>query len=162
MIGSLSRPMRLLVVGSLAPNLFGIGAIAADAIMDDDGHGGLFRHCRPRLMGLPGPRELRDVLPESDQAKLDNLLQAHRPQFRERLEKLFAGRQAVADAIKAEPFDRAKVAATFVALREQEADLAAGAQDWLVEFVAGLDPEGRAKVAELLTRRHKLPDKGPS
>jgi len=159
MIGSLSRPMRLLVVGSLALNLFGIGAIAADAIMDDQGHGGLFGHCRPRLMGLPSPRELREVLPESDQANLDNLLQAHRPQFRERLEKLFAARQAVADAIKAEPFDRAKVGAAFAGLREQEADMAAGAQDWLVEFVAGLHPEGRAKVAELLTRHHKPPKK---
>jgi hypothetical protein len=39
--------------------------------------------------------------------------------------------------------------------------MAAGAQDWLVEFVAGLDPEGRAKVAELLTQRHKPPDKPP-
>ena len=157
MIGSLSRPMRLLLVGSLALNLFGIGAIAADTIMDDEGHAGFFGHCRPRLIGLPSPRELREVLPEGDQANLDNLLQAHRPQFRERLEKLFAARQAVADAIKAEPFDRAKVGAAFAGLREQEADITAGAQDWLVEFVAGLDPEGRAKVAELLTRRYKPP-----
>src|SRR5262249_15062549 len=119
-------------------------------------------HGGPGLRGLPSPRELRDVLSESDEAKLDSLLRAHRPQFRERLEKLFAGRQAVADAIKAEPFDRAKVAAAFAALREQEADLAAGAQDWLVEFVAGLGPEGRAKVAAVLTRRHKPSDKGPS
>jgi uncharacterized membrane protein len=163
MIGSLSRPVRLLLVGSLALNLFGIGAIAADAIMDRDGHGGLFGHCRPpRFMGLPSPRELREVLPESDQAKLDSLLQANRAQFHQRLDDLFAARQVVADAIKAEPFDRAKVEAAFAALRERDAAMAAGAQDWLIDFVAGLDPAGRAKVAELLTRRHKPPDKAPS
>jgi uncharacterized membrane protein len=163
MIGSLSRPVRLLLVGSLALNLFGIGAIAADAIMDRDGHGGLFGHCRPpRFMGLPSPRELREVLPESDQAKLDELLKANRDKFHQRLDELFAARQVVADAIKAEPFDRGKLETAFAALRERDAAMAAGAQDWLIDFVAGLDPAGRAKVAELLTRRHKPPDKGPS
>jgi uncharacterized membrane protein len=130
--------------------------------MDRGGHGGLFGHCRPRFMGLPSPRELRDVLPESDQAKLDSLIQANKDRFHQRLDALFAARQGVADAIKAEPFDRAKLETAFGALREQEAGMAAGAQDWLVEFVAGLDPAGRAKVAELLTRRHKPEDKGPS
>jgi len=161
MMGSLSRPVRLLIVGSLALNLFGIGAIAADSIMDR-GHGGLFSHCRPpRFMGLPSPRELRDVLPESDQAKLDSLLQANKERFHQRMDAMWAARQAVADAMKADPFDRAKLETAFGALREQEAGMATGVQDWLVDFVAGLDPSGRAKVAELLTRRHK-PDKGPS
>jgi uncharacterized membrane protein len=77
------------------------------------------------------------------------------------MDELFAARQVVADAIKAEPFDRAKLETAFAALREHDAAMAAGAQDWLVDFVAGLDPEGRAKVAELLTRRHKPPDKAP-
>lgn len=161
MIGSLSRRMRILVIASLALNVFGIGAIAADVIMDRDGHGGLFGHCRPpRFMGLPSPRELRAVLPESDGAMLQQLLQANRARFHQRLEELFAARQQVADAIKAEPFDRARLETAFAALREREAAMAAGAQDWLAEFVARLDPEARAKVAELLTRRHQRRDKG--
>ncbi|HZF36349.1 MAG TPA: periplasmic heavy metal sensor [Candidatus Angelobacter sp.] len=162
MIGSLSRPLRLILVGSLALNLFGIGAIAADAIMDRNGHGGLFGQGRPpRFSGLPSPRELREVLPESDQAKLDKLLEANKAQFHQRLDELFAARQVVADAIKAEPFDRAKLETAFTALRERDAAMAAGAQDWLIEFVAGLDPAGRAKVAELLTQRRRPPDKPP-
>lgn len=163
MIGNLSRPMRILIVASLALNVFGIAAIAADAVMGRDGRGGLFAHCRPpRFMGLPSPRELRDVLPEKDEAILEDLLQANRAQFRQRLDDLFAARQVVADAIKAEPFDPARLESAFAALRERDATMAVGAHEWLAKFVAQLDPEGRAKVAELLTRRPKPPDKGPS
>jgi uncharacterized membrane protein len=161
MIGSLSRRMRILLIASLALNLFGVGAIATAAVMDRGGHGGLFGHCRPpRFMGMPSPRELREVLRDSDRVKLAELLQANRAAFRERLTDLFAARQRVADAVRSEPFDRAKLEAAFAALRESEAAMAAGAQGWLVEFVAGIDADGRAGVAELLTRRHGRHDKG--
>jgi uncharacterized membrane protein len=160
MIGSLSRRMRILVIASLALNVFGIGAIAADAIMDR-GHGGLFGHCRPpRFMGLPSPRELREVLPDEDAAILDQLLKANRPAFHQRLDALFAARQQVADAIRTEPFDQAKLETAFAGLREREAAMAAGAHNWLAKFVAQLDPESREKVAELLTRRPRWRDKG--
>ena len=160
MIGSLSRRMRILVIASLALNVFGIGAIAADAIMSR-GHGGLFGDCRPpRFTGLPSPRELREALPEDDHAKLNALMEANRAQFRQRLDALFAARQQVADAIRAEPFDRAKLETAFAALREREAAMATGTQDWLATFVAQLEPESRAKVAELLTRRPPRRDKG--
>jgi uncharacterized membrane protein len=161
MIGSLSQRMRILVIASLALNVFGIGAIAADTIMGQDGRGGLFWYCRPpRFMGVPSPHELREVLPDSDDAKLDQLLQANRTRFHERLEALFAARQQVADAIRAEPFERAKLETAFAALREREEAMASGSQAWLADFIGRLDPEGRAKVAELLTRRHQRRDKG--
>jgi uncharacterized membrane protein len=161
MIGSLSRRMRILVIASLALNVFGIGAIAADAIMGQDGRGSLFAHCRPpRFMGLPSPRELREVLPDSDDAMLDQLLKANRARFHERLDALFAARQQVADAIRTEPFERAKLEAAFAVLREREETMAAGSQAWLADFIGRLDPESRAKVAELLTRRHQRRDKG--
>ena len=49
-----------------------------------------------------------------------------------------------------------------VDLPDPDWPMAAGAQDWLVDFVAGLGPQARAKVAELLTRRHKPPENGPT
>jgi Spy/CpxP family protein refolding chaperone len=109
---------------------------------------------------VPEQRELREVLPEADQAKLEVLMKANRPQFHQRLDALFAARQQVADAVKAEPFDQAKLETAFAALREREAAMAAGTQNWLAAFVAQLTPESRAKVAELLTRRHRSHDKG--
>src|SRR5262245_28387019 len=148
MIGSLSRRMRIVVIASLALNVFGIGAIAADAVMGRDGDGGLFGHCRPpRFMGLPSPRELREVLPEKDTAFPDQLLEGNRPGFQQRLDALFAARQQVADAVKTEPFDQAKLKIAFAGLREREAAMAAGAQNWLAKFVAQLDPASRAKAA---------------
>src|SRR5262245_5358538 len=119
MIGSLSRRMRVLVIASLALNVFGIGAIAADALISQDANGGLFADCRPpRFTGLPRPRELFEVLPESDDAKLRELLQANGAQFHQRLDALFAARQQVAEAIRAEPFDRAQLETALAALRE--------------------------------------------
>jgi uncharacterized membrane protein len=157
MIGSLSRPMRLLVVASLALNVFLIGAVAADAVMHR-GWFGMFGHGRPGIMGLPSPHELRAVLPENDEAILEQALQSHRAQFHEHLDALFAARAEVAAAVKAEPFDRAKLEAAFAALRERDAAIAAGAQDMLVDFISKLDAAGRARVAGLLAQRHKRPE----
>jgi len=160
MIGSLSRQQRILVVVSLALNVFLIAAVAADAFTDRGWLGGPFGHDRPppRLVGMPSPRELRAVLSDSDQAILEQSMQANRGKFHERLDAMSAARQAVADAIKAEPFDPAKLAAAFAALREQEAALSSNTQDMLADFISKLDADGRAKVAVLLTQRRKRPD----
>jgi len=156
MIGSLPRPLRVLVVVSLALNVFLIGAVIADSFTDR----GWLGHDRPppRIMGLPSPRELRSVLSDSCQATLEQALQANRPKFHEHLDALFAARQAVAEAIKADPFDPDKLAAAFAKLREQDAAMAAGAQDMLIGFISKLDGDCRAKVAELLTQRRKRPE----
>lgn len=155
MIGSLSRPLRILVVVSLALNVFLIAAAAVDVVGDGKWLGG---GRPPRIMGLPSPRELRAVLPDKDEAILDQVLQGSRPKFHERMDRLYDARQAVADAIKADPFDPAKLAAAFGTLRDQDAALAAGAQDMLVDFISKLDADGRAKVAELLSRPPKRRD----
>src|SRR5215471_2274574 len=155
MIGGLPRPLRVLIVVSLALNVFLVGLVVADAFSDR----GWLGHGRPpRIMGLPSPRELRSVLSDSCQATLEQALQANRPKFHEHLDALVAARQAVADAIKAEPFDADKLAAAFAKLREQDAAMAAGAQDMLIGFISKLDGDCRAKVAELLTQRRKRPE----
>jgi uncharacterized membrane protein len=155
MIGSLSRPLRVLIVVSLALNVFLVGLVIAGSLTD---RGWLGHDRPPRIMGLPSPRELRSVLPDSCQATLEQALQANRPKFHEHLDALFAARQTVADAIKAEPFDPAKLATTFGTLREQDAAMSAGAQDMLVDFISKLDAGCRGKVADLLTQRHKRPE----
>lgn len=157
MAGRLSKPMRLVLILSLALNLFGAGAIAAGTVAD---RGWLantfgFHHRPPRMMGMPNPRQLHAVLPESGRAILKETLDAHRPRFRENLRGLFAARHAVAEAIKAVPFDRERLEAAFATLRDREARVAAAAQATMLDLVARLDAEERDTVAELLTVRQK-------
>lgn len=154
MIGKLSTRMRVILVASLALNLFVIGAVAADAIAGSGWLAGTIglEHRPPRLTGMPNPRELREVLPEQGRAVLEATLGNRGPQFRESLRAMLAARRAAADAIRAKPFDRAKVEQAFAALREREAALAAVAQGTILELVAQLDAEGRDKVAGLLDR----------
>jgi uncharacterized membrane protein len=156
MTGSLSRRLRIVLVLSLALNLFAVGAVGAAAIVGDGWMGELAGVRQPpRLTGMPNPRQLRAVLDDADQAILSATLEARRPAFRENLRAMFAAREAVAQAIAAEPFDHARVEAAFAALREREAVVAAAAQGTILDLVARLDGDGRAKVAELMKRRHK-------
>ncbi|WP_119460428.1 periplasmic heavy metal sensor [Rhodospirillaceae bacterium SYSU D60014] len=158
MAGRLSKPMRVLLVLSLALNLFGAGAIAASAVMDRGwlaGAFGLHHHRPPRIMGMPNPRQLHAVLPESGRVILKETLDAHRPRFRENLRGLFAARRAVAEAIKADPFDRTRLEAAFTTLRDREANVATAAQATMADLVSRLDADERDAVAELLTVRQR-------
>jgi hypothetical protein len=144
MIGSLSRPMRFLVIGSLALNLFGIGAIAADAIMDRDGHGGLFGHappaswaCEPReLRGLP-----RAIRPSSMTAEGE---QAIPPAF-----DVF--RRVRAPRHQGGPFDRRQAGDRLAALREREARRLRRPDCWSISSPA----TQRAQGGGAPDRRHK-------
>ena len=160
MAASLSKPMRIVLILSLALNLFGIGAITASAVTHDGWLAEMVgsRDHRLRIMGIPSSRQLRAALPENDQAILEQVLDVHRPKLREKLRDLFAARRTVAEAVRAEPFDRARLDAAFAALREREASIAAEAQATISDLIARLDAEGRDTVAELLTTRHKRRD----
>jgi uncharacterized membrane protein len=156
MTGSLTRPLRIALIASLALNLFAIGAVGAAAIGGGGWIGDLVGLRQPsRLTGMPSPRQLRAVLDDADRAILAAALDARRPAFRENLRAMFDARETVAQAIAAEPFDRARVETAFAVLREREAAVATAAQGTILDLVARLDADGRAKVAGLMKRRHK-------
>jgi Spy/CpxP family protein refolding chaperone len=146
-----SRRLRILLVASLAVNLFFIAVVAVWAVagpgylrgMMGFGHG-------PRMMGMPFPRQIRDVLNEPGQQILDSMLEARRDAFHANLDSMFEARAALAEAVATEPFDRARVEAAMAALRDREAVLHAGAQNMILELAAQLDAEQRGKLAELL------------
>jgi uncharacterized membrane protein len=145
-----SRRLRLLLVISLAVNLFFIGAVAVSAVT---GHGfgiGFGAPHGPRPWGMPNPRQLRGVLNDEGQQVLSTMLETRRDAFHANLDAMFAARQAVADALAAKPYDAAKVETAMAALREREAVMAASAQGMILELSAKLDDEQRGKVAELL------------
>jgi len=156
-----SRRLRLLLVTSLAINIFFVGAIAVSAIA---GHGfrgvmGFGPPHGPRMMGVPSPRQLRGVLDDQGQQILETMLDSRRDAFHANLDVMFQAREAVAHAIAAEPFDRVKVEAAMAALRDREAVMHASAQNFILELAAQLNPEQRAKIAELLKPNERWREK---
>jgi Spy/CpxP family protein refolding chaperone len=154
---SRSRLLRIALVISLALNVFVAAAIVADAVTHRGWVGEQlgFRDRRPDPFGVPSPRRLRGVLSEPDRAILEATMETHRPRFRDQLKGMFEARRAVADAVRAEPFDQAKLRTAFADLQARHGALASEAQEMLSDLVGRLGPEGRAKIAELLTERHR-------
>jgi uncharacterized membrane protein len=153
--------MRIVLVVSLALNLFVVSAVAVDAFSPDSWTRSFFvSHERrgPGLPGLPNPRELRAALPEQDRAILDRTIEAHRPQFRERFQGIGEARDTVAAAIKAEPFDPAKLEAAFADVSTRWRAVSAEAQAMLTDLSQQLSPEGRAKLAQMMAERRKPRD----
>ena len=146
-----SQRLRILLVASLAVNLFFIAVVAVWTVagpgylrgMMGFGHG-------PRMMGMPFPRQIRDVLNEPGQQILDSMLEARRDAFHANLDAMFEARATLAEAVATEPFDRGKVEAAMAALRDREAVLHAGAQNMILELASRLDAEQRGKLADLL------------
>src|SRR5918996_5100000 len=99
-----SNRWRLVLVVSLALNLFVLGAVSTAWLAS---RGWLpFRQRAerpPRIVGMPNPRQLRATLPAPDHGALDAALAAHGPEIRRRVRDLAAARAEVADAIRAEP-----------------------------------------------------------
>jgi uncharacterized membrane protein len=160
-----SRRLRLLLVISLALNLFFIGAIAVSAISGHGRMGGLLGFGPshgPRLTGMPSPRQLRGVLDERGEEILESMLETRRDTFHVNLQPMFEARLAVSQAIAGEPFDPAKVEAAMSTLRDAEAVLHSSAQNLILELAAQLDPAQRAKVAELLKPSDRWKEKRPN
>ena len=84
-------------------------------------------------------------------------MEAHRLQFRERFQGIGEARDAVAAAIKAEPFDPAKLQTAFADLSTRWRAVSAEAQAMLTELTQQLSPEGRAKLAQMMAERRKPP-----
>jgi Spy/CpxP family protein refolding chaperone len=156
-----SRRLRILLVVSLAVNLFFIAVVAVWAVAGPGYLRGVmgFGPHGPRMMGMPFPRQIRNVLNEPGQQILDSMLEARREAFHTNLDAMFEARAALAQAVAAEPFDRAKVEAAMAALRDREAVLHAGAQNMILELAAQLDAEQRVKLAELLKPNERWREK---
>jgi Spy/CpxP family protein refolding chaperone len=155
-----SRRLRILLVASLAVNLFFIAVVAVWAVAGPGYLRGAmgFSH-GPRMMGMPFPRQIRGVLNEPGQQILDSMLDARRDAFHANLDAMFDARAALAAAVAAEPFDRAKVEAAMATLRDREAVLHSGAQNLITELASQLDAEQRGKLAELLKPNERWREK---
>lgn len=105
------------------------------------------------VMGLPGPRILASELEPAERAALRATFRDRHLAMRERVEALRAARAGVVEALRAEPYDRARLEAAFAELRAQDAATAQGVHEALMELAASLDPAGRARLADAMARR---------
>lgn len=139
----LSRPLRWLLVASLALNLL-VAGLALGALLDGDGP-----HGRPRpveMMLGPVARALdeddrRAILGELDRSGvLDGMGRPARD----------AARRDMLGAIRQEPFDPAALAQVMDRDRERRVALQAAVQEAVVARIATMTPEERAAFADRL------------
>ena len=143
---------RWLLFGSLALNLFFIGVAVAIAI-------------RPP----PPPRWHRNVfvrverlaasLPQADAALLRDAMQANRAAIEAAQDKYYAGREAIRETLRQEPFKvedmRAAMAGTRAARQAYDQVL----QDVFADTAAKMSPEGRHGLADWRAGRRKARDR---
>lgn len=157
-----SRRLRVMLVASLAVNLFFIAGGAVWAVAGPGYLRGMMGFGPPhgsRMIGMPYPRQILKTLDEPGQQILNNMLDARRDAFHANLDGMFEARAALAAAVAAEPYDRAKAEAAMAALRDREAVLHAGAQNLILELAAQLNAEQRGKLAELLKPNERWREK---
>ena len=104
------------------------------------------------VMSLPGSRILAGELAAEDRKALRAAFHQRHPQMRERIEALQAARAAVVEALRAEPYDSARLQAAFAELRAQDGAAAVGVHEALVELAGSMDGAGRARLAEAMLR----------
>lgn len=149
-----STALRVTLVVSLALNIFAAGAYATN-LWRHDGHG---QH-RGQALGMD-PRALRETLPGEDRELLRNSMREHRPQMRERVRSVKEARHEVAAALRAEPFDKVKLAEAFALLRERQSAIAEAAQGTMIDVAEKATPEGREAMAQQMLRGRPPPGPG--
>lgn len=132
---------------SLVINLFLVAAIAAGAIRNMD-RGGR-DHAAP--MGLPHHIIARQLSGE-EREKLKAVMRENRSELRPLFRDMRQARQALSEAIAADPYDPEAAKAAFAELRAGMDALATQSQDILVQAFADLSPESREKIAKALRR----------
>jgi Spy/CpxP family protein refolding chaperone len=146
---SVSRTLRLALLMSLALNV----ALASMLAWQ---HGPWRGEARGRhaaaMSHLFDVRAMRRVIAPERQSALAPIFEKYRPQMRSRLEALFAARGDVRQAIAADPFDAAALAAAFARLREADRATAEQAQSMMAEVLAVATPEERRRMAEIMGR----------
>lgn len=149
-MSQLSRPLRLLLLLSLALNLaLGSTLLVQHLRSDTPGTASEER----RWSRMPSPRHLARVLDEGDRQILLALAEQHRQPLSRSYRPLGQARRSLAQALRAEPFDPDALQAAFEQTREHQAATGAAMNAFMLDLTRQISPEGRHKIAEQLERR---------
>jgi uncharacterized membrane protein len=150
MPNSLKRPIRLLLIVSLALNVLLGTALATALLMQYRSGAHEARH-----MDLPSPRALARHLHEDERSRLRAILGGHRPAFRAAGGEVMEARRRVRDALTAEPFEAETLANALADLRRGQGRMSAEAQAAIVELAESMDAEGRQRLARAILRHER-------
>ncbi len=145
--------LRLLVVASLALNLF-LGGILAGGWIEDWRRG---PEARP---GRPAPLHFRfgriiEHLPPGDAKLAHALMGQHREAMRVQIQALRQARKEVREVLVAETFDRARFETALRALRSHASASRAAMHRATAELAEQISAEGRRALAQGMHRRRR-------
>lgn len=146
------RTLLIVLVVSLAVNLFLVGAVAGGLVV-----GQKFRGDRPPMGrgGAPAQPLWRagEALPPPQAKAYREALRGAGPELRAAMREARAERAQTWKALAAEPFDAAAAKQRLAQIRQREADARGQIEDRIVDYAADLSPADRALLARGLTER---------
>ena len=132
------------LVVSLAINLFFFGVIAGHRLGP---RGQADLQLTPARLER-GIERVARVLPDADAELLRNRFEAGRADLAQRFQALQEARRGVGQALRAEPFDAAALAAAYEAMQSRGQEWQAGIHGVIKAVLPQLSPAGRAAIAE--------------
>lgn len=141
------RTSRLLLIGSLALNLFFIGTIVALAVRHTIAPAQPAATERPRTAAARIER-LAAPLPAADAEKLRAAFHAREAAAEGGREALNRAFERIQGALRAEPFDAAQLRAAFGETRAARPVYEQAMQEIITAAASGMSAEGRARLAE--------------
>jgi len=140
------RWLRWALIGSLALNLLLVGLIA----------GAILRGPPDRISGGPGLWRYAHALPDPYRRDLIRSVRRSRDAWSGPRTELRGKREELAAALRADPFEIDAVAAIFAEEQRLAGALAERGSALIVDQIARMSPDERARYAEAITR-HRRP-----
>lgn len=108
--------------------------------------------------GIWLPKQVERALPEGAREKVKKIREAHAGELRPLFLESGKARQAVREAVDAEPFDGDKLRAALKTMREADNAVAEATGEMMIEIANALTPEERGRVRQAM--RDRRPGKG--
>jgi uncharacterized membrane protein len=137
---------RILLILSLALNLFLVGLMAGGMMWGRYGPGGMGPAGMGSLTGL-SPKEIRRLASdEGTREKLHAVMKGTRSEFRPAMRQSFEAHRAIHEALKTNPYDPKALTDAFELSRQADDKMRRLSQDTVEKFVNSLTDEERQSV----------------
>jgi uncharacterized membrane protein len=140
-----TRWLAIVLGVSVALNLFFLGFMSARAFQRAEPHAERSAHAGRPPHVTPDGRQRRSW---QRQRAFDWMTDAQRDELRPRRRALRGSRHAVADALRAEPFDRDKLGQALGDLRRQTDEIQASVHQFMLQRAASMTGEERRHLAD--------------